>query len=74
MKVKITSCSDRTHWYSTHLGEIFDVKKREPCPDEDSFVYRLSDGEGRGIYNFDCKIILDKNKYPTLSPGYDNES
>jgi hypothetical protein len=55
MKIRITNCSMRSHWYFYKVGEVFDVTKER---DKDNYYVRHS-GED---YDFhvgkeDCEII-----------------
>ena len=74
MKVIITSCEEHHHWYAKKIGEVFEVDpEKHPSDQTDSFIYKLSNGSGRGIYGYNCEPYSFKKRYPTLLTGY-NES
>jgi hypothetical protein len=64
MRVKIIKASENDCWYSEHIGEEFDVEKR----DEEYIIIDYKDTIGTVyiIDKDDCEVIEEENKYIKL--------
>jgi len=65
MKVKITKCNDRMMWYSSHVGEIYDVH-RDCSKDTGEYIVRASDGYLNIIRFQDCIVVNDCDSVPNV--------